>query len=122
MDPFSPGRIHARVTLEPGYAVAFTHEGRTFPGLPMTTLSTGGFGLRLPAAVTEGMEPGQTISNIRFEHPELPGDVVEGEIAHLLAQRHGKTEGFTLLGVKFVNPPAEFQAAVNAFVAEHLAM
>lgn len=122
MDPFSPGRIHARVTLEPGYAVAFTHEGRTFPGLPMTTLSTGGFGLRLPAAVTAGMEPGQAITHIRFEHPDLPADVVEGAIAHLLAQRHGNSEGFTLLGVKFVDPPAEFQAAVNAFVAEHLVM
>lgn len=122
MDPFTSGRIHARVTLEPGYAVSFTHEGRTFPGLPMTTLSTGGFGLRLPAPVTEGMEPGQAISNIRFEHPELPGDVVEGEIAHLLAQRHGKTEGFTLLGVKFLDPTLAFQAAVNAFVAEHLVL
>ncbi|MBI3131101.1 MAG: PilZ domain-containing protein [Acidobacteria bacterium] len=122
MDPFTSGRIHARVTLEPGYAVSFTHEGRTFPSLPMATISTGGFGLRLPAPVTAGMEPGQAISNIRFDHPELPGDVVEGEITHLLAQRHGKTEGFTLLGVKFVSSPPEFQTALNAFVAEHLVL
>jgi hypothetical protein len=122
MDPFTAGRIHARVTLDPGFAATFTHEGRTFPSIPMSTLSTGGFGLRLPAAVTAGMEAGQPLSDIRFEHPDLPSQAVEGVITHLLAQRHGNAEGFVLLGVQFVDPPLDFHAAVKAFVGEHLAL
>ncbi|HJV21514.1 MAG TPA: PilZ domain-containing protein [Holophagaceae bacterium] len=122
MDPYSNSRTHARVTLDPGHSVTFTHAGRTFPGIPMMTLSTGGFGLRLPEAVTAGMEAGQPISGIRFEHPDLPGDVVEGVITHLLAQRHGKSEGFTLMGIRFTEAPPPFQAAVNAYVADHLVL
>ena len=120
MDPFSHGRVHARVTLDADFRVTFLHEGRVFSGLPMATLSTGGFGLRLPAAVTEGMEAGQPLAQVRFDHPDLPRDPVQGEITHLLAQRHGNHEAFVLVGVKFVDPSPAFQAEVNAFVAERL--
>ena len=122
MDPFTAGRIHARVTLNPGHSATFTHEGRTFHSIPMMTLSTGGFGLRLPAAVTAGMEPGQFLERIQFEHPDLPSEAVEGVITHLLAQRHGNAEGFVLIGVQFAAPSPEFQSAVNAFVGEHLSL
>ena len=120
MDPFTHGRVHARVNLDAGYQVTFLHEGRVFSGLPMATLSTGGFGLRLPAAVTEGMEAGQPLSQIRFDHPDLPPEPVQGAITHLLAQRHGNSEAFVLVGVRFVDPPPAFQTQVNAFVAERL--
>ncbi len=122
MDPYTAGRIHARVTLDPGYSATFTHEGRIFAGIPMTSFSTGGFGLRLPAAVTAGMEPGQPLFHIHLEHPDLPGEEVQGVITHLLAQRHGNAEGYVLLGVQFVDPTPEFQSAVKAFVADHLTM
>ncbi len=116
MNTYATRRAWARLTVDASYTVSFQHAGRTFTSLPMTNLSAGGFGMRLPAAVTSGMEVGDDLTAIVFEHPELVQTKVRGHIIHLLGQRHGPTEGFVLVGVQLLDPPQMFVQFVDQYV------
>ncbi len=109
-------RAFARLTVDASHTVSFQHAGRTFPAIPMTNLSAGGFGMRLPAPVTAGMEVGDDLTGLFFEHHDLPQTKVRGRIVHLLGQRHGPSEGFVLVGVQLVDPPEIFVQYVDQYV------
>jgi hypothetical protein len=109
-------RAFARLTVDASHTVSFQHAGRSFPGLPMTNLSAGGFGMRLPAPVTAGMEIGDDLTAVVFEHVDLPQTKVRGRIVHLLGQRHGPSEGFVLVGVQLVDPPEIFGQFIDQYV------
>lgn len=120
MIPYPHRRVHARLTLDASYTATFLHAGRVFPSQPMTSLSAGGLGLRVPAAVTAGMEVGDEVTGIRLEHPDLLQMELQGSITHLLSQRHGPGEGFMLLGIRFEGAPPGLIQFLEAFVAQRL--
>lgn len=114
MDPSQ--RAHVRVSLDDSFRVTFEHQGRQFRSIPMTNLSVGGFGMRLPSPAAEGMTKDDELHEVQLEHADLPQLKVIGRVAFMLGQRGGESESLFLIGVQFRDPPKPFTHFLETFV------
>lgn len=110
-----------RVNLGPGFTVRFFLMGEAIEGVRVVNLGGGGCRLELDPELAELLLKGTHLHNLSFCHPDLPAMPTLAEVAYLLGKRAGGRgtqpgPAKVIAGVKFLNPPAEFEAALAAYV------
>jgi hypothetical protein len=112
-------RDQRRVNLDPEYTVSFSLGDRSFSLLPTPNLSGGGVCVMVPSDQARLFDRGTVLKDLVLEHPRLPKDPIQAEVAYTLGAGHPGTMPFVGVGVKFVSVPPAAQEALNAFVAGH---
>lgn len=120
-DPMEDRRASRRLTVGPDHRVRFSAGGKVFSGISLSDLSAGGCCARIPVAQAEGLERGMALEDLHLAHPKLPGAALRGRLAWIMGRVPGRTEGFVVLGIEFVEPAAAVTQAIEAYVAEGLA-
>ena len=120
MDVPADRRRHPRLSVDPSYTARFKAANRTFTGVPMTDLSAGGTCLRMAPAEAAGLVKGTNVVSLFLDHLGLPTVPLQGQVAWVMGRVPGRTEGFVLIGVEFVNLHAKVEAALAHYVRQRL--
>lgn len=120
MDDPANRRRFARVNVDDQHTVRFRFQDRELVGLPMTNLSAGGCCVKLVPAQAEGLDKGVGVEDLFLVHPRIPSVPLRAMVCWLMGRQPGKTEGFALVGFEFTDITPEFQASLEAYVAELL--
>lgn len=116
MDASADRRRHPRLSVGGGYTARFRAADRAFAGVPLADLSAGGLCLRLEAREAEPLGKGTFLAALYVDHPGLPAVPLQGQVSWLMGKVPGKTDGFVLVGVEFVN----LHPKVEAVLAQHV--
>jgi len=116
MDSPADRRRYPRLSVDASYTARFRAADRTFSAVPMADLSAGGICLRMDPRAADPLQKGSPVTSLYLDHPGLPTAPLQGQVSWVMGRVAGKTEGFILVGVEFVdlNPKAE------AVLAQHV--
>lgn len=120
MEQPSDRRRYPRLSLDAGYTARFRAAERSFAAVQMSDLSAGGTCLRVEALEAEPLTKGLQVSALYLDHPGLPTVPLQGQVSWLMGKVPGKTEGFVLVGIEFVNLNPKIETALAKFVDERL--
>ncbi len=120
MDQPAERRRYPRLSVDASFTARFRAADFSFTAVPMSDLSAGGVCLRVDAALAEPLSKGVAVTQLCLEHPGLPKTPLRGQVSWLMGKVPGKTEGFVLVGVEFVDLNPKTEAALASFVAERL--
>lgn len=122
MDSPANRRRHPRLSVGDGYTARFRAAETAFQAVPLTDLSAGGLCLRVGAREAAPLEKGQPVATLFIEHPALPAVPLQGQISWVMGKVPGKSEGFVLVGVSFVNLHPKLEAVLARHVEERLGL
>jgi hypothetical protein len=92
-----------RVSAGPDYSCSFRINGVAFQELPLTDFGANGCGFRVEVQRSGPFLAGAFIHSFHLYHPDLPQVPMQGCIARVTGKTPGRTEGFVLVAMDFVN-------------------
>lgn len=112
-------RDQRRVPLDRDFTVTFTLEGERYERLPTPNVSAGGLCVMVPADRARHFPRGAILESLVMNHPELPKDLLRGEVRYTMGGGHLASMRHVGVGVMFLDPPAGVVEALNRFVGGH---
>jgi len=100
--------------------VRFNHAKQDYHA-PVTNLSAGGCCIRIAPHEALLLERGTPISMLRLMHPEIPSVPLQGRVCWIMGKRTEVQDGFSLVGIEFINPSPNFMALLEGYVTGLLA-
>lgn len=109
-----------RLSVGPDHQVRFRAGEQAYLGIPLSDISAGGCCARIPVQQAEALEKGMDLQGLHLAHPRLPGVPLLGRVAWIMGRHAGKTEGFVVVGIEFVDPNPTVYQAIENYVKEAL--
>jgi c-di-GMP-binding flagellar brake protein YcgR len=115
------GRRFPRVSVGQECSIQFEVAGHVYEALPVKDIGLGGCGILVPTVATDPLEKDVTLENLIVNHPNLPGDQpTKARIAFVLGKHNPHPDAHSIIGIEFIDIPADFRQALEGLVSELL--
>jgi c-di-GMP-binding flagellar brake protein YcgR len=109
-------RRFVRVNVNESHTARLQIGEKTFSSLIVTNLSAGGCCVRVPASLADELDKGTLIHMLYLVHPRIPSVPLQASVNWLLGKQPGRSEGFVLVGLEFIDPVPHYQETLDTYV------